>query len=101
MGLSRYEYWSERPFPSPGDLPDPQIKAASLEPPAMAGRFFITEPLGSLFLQVWSSNHQPHHPVKTCRFPGSDMDLGSQKLWDGAQLSVLISPPTDADAVKV
>ena len=23
IGLSRQEYWSELPFPTPGDLPDP------------------------------------------------------------------------------
>ena len=37
MGLSRPEYWSGLPFPSPGDLPDPGIKPGS---PAFAGRFF-------------------------------------------------------------
>ena len=26
MGFPRQEYWSELPFPSPGDLPDPGIK---------------------------------------------------------------------------
>ena len=26
MGYSRQEYWSELPFPSPGDLPDPGIE---------------------------------------------------------------------------
>ena len=26
MGVSRQEYWSGLPFPSPGDLPDPGIK---------------------------------------------------------------------------
>ena len=26
MGFSRQEYWSELPFPSPGDLPDPGIE---------------------------------------------------------------------------
>ena len=26
MGLFRQEYWSELPFPSPGDLPTPGIK---------------------------------------------------------------------------
>ena len=31
------------PFPSPGDCPDPRIK---LEAPALAGGFFIAEPLG-------------------------------------------------------
>ena len=31
MGLSRQEYWSGRPGPSPGDLPHPGIEPASLE----------------------------------------------------------------------
>ena len=29
MGFSRQEYWSELPFPSPGDLPNPGIKPGS------------------------------------------------------------------------
>ena len=29
MELSRQEYWSGLPFPSPGDLPDPGIEPAS------------------------------------------------------------------------
>ena len=29
MGISRQEYWSGLPFPSPGDLPDPGIKPRS------------------------------------------------------------------------
>ena len=41
MGFSRQEYWSELPFPPSGDLPDPGIKSGS---PALAGRFFTTEP---------------------------------------------------------
>ena len=32
MGFSRQEYWSGLPFPSPGDLPNPQIK---LGPPTL------------------------------------------------------------------
>ena len=39
----RQEYWSGLPFPSPGDLPDPGIEPVS---PALAGRFFTTEPPG-------------------------------------------------------
>ena len=42
-GFSRQEYWSCLPFPSPGDLLDSGIKPAS---PALAGRFFTTEPPG-------------------------------------------------------
>ena len=30
MGFSRNTHWSGYPFPSPGDLPDPGIKAGSL-----------------------------------------------------------------------
>ena len=42
MGLSRQEYWSGLPCPSPGDLPDPGTKLLSLTSPALAGRFFAT-----------------------------------------------------------
>ena len=35
----RQEYWSGWPFPPPGDLPNPGTEAASLAPPALAGRF--------------------------------------------------------------
>ena len=41
MGFPRQEYWSELPFSSPGDLPNPGIESKS---PALAGRFFTTEP---------------------------------------------------------
>ena len=41
LGFPRQEYWSGLPFPSPGDLPDPRMESMS---PALAGRFFITEP---------------------------------------------------------
>ena len=41
MGFLRQEYWNELLFPSLGDLPKPVFK---LESPALAGRFFTTEP---------------------------------------------------------
>ena len=37
LGLSRQEYWSGLPFPSPGDLPNPEIEPTS---PALTGGFF-------------------------------------------------------------
>ena len=43
MEFSRQEYWNRLPFPSPGDLPHPEMKPVS---PALAGRFFTTEPPG-------------------------------------------------------
>ena len=51
MESSMQVYWSELPFPFPGDLPDSEIEPASL---ALAGRFFTTVPPGSrLSLQSW------------------------------------------------
>ena len=41
VGFHRQKYWGRLPFPSLGDLPDSGIETAS---PAVAGRFFITEP---------------------------------------------------------
>ena len=46
MGLSRQEYWNGLPFPTSGDPPDPGIKPTSLVTPALAARFFTTEPPG-------------------------------------------------------
>ena len=43
-GILQQEYWSELPFPSPGDLPDPGIEPVSLASPALAGRIFTSEP---------------------------------------------------------
>ena len=42
-GISQQEYWNGLPFPTPEDLPDPGIEPTS---PALAGRFFSTEPHG-------------------------------------------------------
>ena len=47
-GFSSQEYWSGLAFPTPGDLPDPGIESTSLSSPALAGRFFATEPRGKL-----------------------------------------------------
>ena len=51
MEFSRQEYLSGLPFPSLGDLPDPGIESAS---PALAGRFFTSEPPGKPILKMVS-----------------------------------------------
>ena len=43
MEFSRQECWSQLPFPTPGDLPDPGVEPKS---PALAGGFCTTEPPG-------------------------------------------------------
>ena len=42
MEFYKQEYWSDLPFPPPGDLPFPELEPASLMSPALAGRFFTT-----------------------------------------------------------
>ena len=41
MEFSRQEHWSGLPFPTPGDLSDPEIEPASLMFPSLAGRYII------------------------------------------------------------
>ena len=47
MGFSRQESWSGLPFPSPGDLPDPEIKPRY---PALQADSLLFEPQGSLLV---------------------------------------------------
>ena len=42
VGFSRQEYGSGLQLPSPGDLPDPEMKLDSLIAPALASGFFTT-----------------------------------------------------------
>ena len=55
LWFPRQEYWSGLLFPSPGDLSHPGMELAS---PALAGRFFTTEPPGkpSYNLGPWKGN---------------------------------------------
>ena len=56
MGLSRQEYWSGLPFPTPVDLPDPGIEPAPLDSPALTGAFLTTVPPGKqLFVKIISA----------------------------------------------
>ena len=55
--FSRQEYWNGLPFPTPGDVPDPEIEPASLMFPALAGRFFTTS--GTNSSSQASAIHEP------------------------------------------
>ena len=52
MEFSRQEYWCGLPFPPSGDLPDPGIEPKPPAAPALAGRFFTTEPSGKPKLTI-------------------------------------------------
>ena len=60
MELSRQEYWSGLPFPTPGDLPDPGIEPKSPVASALAGGFFPPEPPGKpIDGQCWPLSGSP------------------------------------------
>ena len=48
--FSRQEYWSGLPFPSPGDLPDPEIKPGT---PALQTDSLPSEPPGKPLPLTW------------------------------------------------
>ena len=81
--FSKLEYWSELPFPSPGDLPNPGIKAVS---PALVGRVFTTEPSGkplmllccSLFTYLTTNISHQLRGFITGQFSSSMQVLGRQ-----------------------
>ena len=56
MELSRQEYWSGFPLPSPGDLPNPGIESV---PPALTGRFFTTG-------TTWEAWRMPSFSTNQC-----------------------------------
>ena len=61
------EYGNGLPFPSPWDLLDPEIEP---EPPALASRFFTTEPPGVAYLGT------PNEASK-----GAREGTGSEKIY--------------------
>ena len=58
MGFSRQEYQNGLPFPSPGSFPNPGVEPMFSTSPALAGKFFSTEPPGKPKLNKWGDNIQ-------------------------------------------
>ena len=77
LGFSQQEYWSGLPFPSPGDLPDPEIESGLLVSPALAGGFFITIPPGKPNFSPWTAAHQA--PLS--------LGFSRQEYWSGEPFS--------------
>ena len=80
MGFSRQEYWSELPFPSPGDLPDPGIepKSSALQADSLQSESPGNPP------KRQSLNYVQHFvtPWTACQSPLS-MEFSRQEYWSG------------------
>ena len=67
VGFSRQEYWTGLPFPSPGDLPNPEIEPGS---PALQADSLPSEPPG-----------KPHICHRCYRKRISENDQPKKKEW--------------------
>ena len=56
MEFSRQRYWSRLPFPTTGDIPDPEVEPESPVSPALAGRFAF---FFFFFFNHWAILHCP------------------------------------------
>ena len=79
MKFSRKDYWGGLPLPTPGDLPDSEIKPLFLASPALAGIFFTTAPPGKLW-QMWAQSlrqwpHVGHSMVTNLTASAGDAGL--------------------------
>ena len=59
IGFPRQEYWSELPFPPPGESPQPRDWTHVSWSPTLAGGFFTIEPPGKPNLSLVISKHNP------------------------------------------
>ena len=84
MGLSRQEYWSRLPFPSPGDLPDPGLEPRS---PALEADTLTSEPPG----KHWNTKvkSQETHGV-TVKFGLGVRNETGQRLIEFCQENTLV-----------
>ena len=54
MGFPGQEHWGGFSFPSPGNLPNPDIEPETPSSPALLGGFFTTEPPGNpLYIDIY------------------------------------------------
>ena len=99
--FSRQEYWRGFPFPTLGYFPSSGIEPEFLAPPALAGGFLTTAPLGSplhphqlpvicffyLFFPYFSNQPPFHLPSPT--FPPHRFHISYLRRRDSGPLSLL------------
>ena len=79
MRFPRQQYWSELPFPSPGDLPDPRVEPIAHVSPTLAARFFTPEPLSTpteiMSTLRWKASKKLHNGWVNHNLPQTTPDI--------------------------
>ena len=84
MGFPRQEYWSELPFPPPGNISDSRIKTTSLVSPALAGGFFTTSTTWESWINMINVKLNAElrlEPKETPQVPKMKGDLNAEPEW--------------------
>ena len=91
MEVSRPEYWSGCPFPSPGDLPNPGIKPRS---PALWADPLTTEPQGkpreATIFNMHKSISVVHHITKWKNKNHMIISINTEKAFDKIQHALVV-----------
>ena len=90
-GLSRQEYWSGLPFPSPGDLPNPGIEYRS---PAFQADSLPSEPPGKPFGALSPPFHQEGSDDPETRAPQSSCSQTSGSSRTTVTVGFASPPPS-------
>ena len=76
--FSKQEYWSGLPFPSPEDLPDPEIEPRS---PVLQADTLLSEPPGKLLSPEVSYNKMKARKSASFRDSVDRLHRGSTVCW--------------------
>ena len=80
MGVSRQEYWSGFPFPSPGDLPDPEIEPRS--PALQADTLTSKSPGKPTYMYIYTQK-----PITLWQIEGEKIEAVLDFLFLGSKLT--------------
>ena len=83
MEFSRQEYWSGLPFPTPGDIPNPEIGPESPVSPVLAGRFFTTVPPGKPhYIRMLTFKKKSAYAFQKAANNTNLRDMSLSRLWE-------------------
>ena len=88
-GISQAKYWDGLPFLTPGEVPEPGVKAASL---ALAGRFFTTS-FSNVFTSYFPAHHIPIIASNKIFIASKFACIFSKEFWKVFKTCIISSGP--------